>query len=230
MKKIFVAGICLGLFFLGRPGVARAAIANPSFESNVNEVPDSWTKSKSGSFGVDILQSSQLSSLTVTLPSDGDWLGRVYSGSGSEILAGEYGQWAQTVDLTNVSQITFDAEILTLLQSPFGQVNTLHSFLEAQLLIDGTVLWSKQGAGGAFLDQVVNTSGFSGPSALALRLYAIADSNGENLPRISSSWFMFDNLRETAGGQSGGGANVIPEPSSIFLFGVGIAGFLFRRK
>lgn len=218
----------MGMFLLPIAGISQAAILNPSFESNVDEKPDAWSKSKAGSFGVDILQTSQLGGLSVTLPTDGNWLGRVYSGSGSDISAGQYGQWAQTVDFTNVSQISFDAEILTLLQSPPGQENTLHSFLEAQLLVNNTVLWSKQNVGGTFLDQVVDTSGFTGSSELAFRLYATADSNGENLPRISSSWFMFDNLRETTG--TGSAGNAIPEPSTVLLFSSGVLGFFLRKN
>ncbi len=192
-------------------GNSVAAIVSPSFEST-----SGWSASNSGQFGVDTISSS-----FAGLPTDGASAGRVFSGSGSTINSGNFGQWSQTVDLTTVAAITFDVGIVTLLQAPSGQSSTLMSFLEARVLIDGTPVWSTN-SGGTFLNQVIDTSGIAGSAQLVFRLHAIADSNGENLPRISSSWFLFDNLRETV-------VAPIPIPAPVWLLASALP-FLTRGK
>lgn len=163
-----------------------SAIGCPSFES-----ASCWIENNSGSFGVDTISAS-----FAGLPTNGSSTGRVYSGSGSTINSGQYGQMSQVVDLSTISSLMFDAGILTLLQSPSGQVNTLMSFLQAQVLINNSIVWSSN-SGGTFLNQTIDTIGYCGTETLAFRLAAISDSNGENTPRISSSWYMFDNIRVT---------------------------------
>lgn len=163
-----------------------SAIGCPSFES-----ASCWIESVSGSFGVDTISAS-----FAGLPTNGSSAGRVFSGSGSTISGGQFGQMSQEIDLSTISSIIFDAGILTLLQSPSGQTNTLMSFLQAQVLINSSIVWSSN-SGGTFLDQTIDTTDYCGTRTLKFKLAAISDSNGENTPRISSSWYLFDNLRVT---------------------------------
>jgi formylglycine-generating enzyme required for sulfatase activity len=166
------------------PGVASAAILNPSFEGTSN-----WTLS--GSIGG---QGTGSSSVT-GFPTDGSFYGRVYSGSGSDISAGAFGEWTQSVDFTLIDAITFDATLVEFQRT--SGTPTWMSFLEAVVQIGGTTLWTGNSLG-TFLDQTIDTSGISGVATLTFRLEAIADSNNENTVNgYISDWFVFDNIRVT---------------------------------
>jgi hypothetical protein len=166
------------------PGVASATILNPSFEGTSN-----WTLS--GSIG----GQDSISSSVAGFPTDGSLFGRVYSGSGSAISAGQFGQWTQSVDFTLIDSITFDAALVEFQRT--SGTPTWMSFLEAVVQIDGTTLWTGNSLG-TFLDQTIDTSGISGVAPLTFRLEAIADSNDENTVNgYISDWFVFDNIRVT---------------------------------
>lgn len=182
------------------PSVVYATILNPSFEGTSN-----WTLSNSGIFGP-----STGSSSVAGFPTAGSSYGRVYSGSGSTISTGEFGQWSQSLDFTTIGSITFDAKLVEFQRTSGTPV--FMSFLEAVVRVDGSELWTGN-ALGTYLNQTIDTSLITGIVDLDFRLQAIADSNDENTVNgFISDWFVFDNIRETE----------IPEPSAAALAALGL--------
>lgn len=191
-KKI---GTLIAAYLCLTHGVANATILNPSFEGTTN-----WALSSSGVFGPDSISSS-----VSGFPTAGSFFGRVYSGSGSAISSGEFGQWSQSVDFTNIGSITFDAKLVEFQRT--SGTPAFMSFLEAVVRVDGNSLWTGNSLG-QFLDQTIDTSAITGVVNLDFRLQAIADSNDENTVNGAiSDWFVFDNIRVVE----------VPEQSTVSL-------------
>lgn len=190
-----------------------AIILNPSFEETsppatefLGDALVNWSASagSTGTWGIN----QGTSSLNLQLlPPDGIAVCRIYRrASVTSINPGDFGSLIQSVDLTNVSSISFDAA-LNQIKNSVAQ-GTWSSFLEAQFIIDGSVYWSKSQAG-KFLTQSVDTSSLAGTHDLGFRLIAV----GAGSELTNSDWFLFDNLVVTT----------IPEPSAasvVILSGI----------
>ena len=200
--------VVAALFLFLAPGFAGATVMNPSFEGTTGWVLSGTIGGQSSeSFGVG------------GLPTDGSNYGRVFSGSGSNISSGQFGQWSQAVDFTEIDALTFDATLVEFQRT--SGAPTWMSFLEARVQVDGVTLWTGSSLG-TFLDQEIDTSGFTGVANLTFRLEAIANSNGENQTNgFISDWFVFDNIRETA---------AVPEPSILALASIGLAALALRGR
>jgi hypothetical protein len=193
-------GILIAITMWHLPGVAGATILNPSFEGT-----SGWSLSQVGVFGL-----SSESSAVGGLPTDGSLYGRIYSGSGSIIDSGEYGQWSQSVDFSQIGSITFDATLVEFQRT--SGTPAFMSFLKAVVRVDGNTLWTGDSLG-TFLNQTIDTSAITGVVNLDFRLQAIADSNDENTANgYISDWFVFDNLR----------MKEVPEPSALALAILGL--------
>ena len=131
-----------------------------------------------------------------TMPTDGDWL---LWFSGCCGYTGSACERSQTVDLTGIDTITFDAELIT-----FGAA--WHNNVKAKVLVDDTIVW-EQGAVGPYGNQSVSVSSFEGEHALRLRVYV---TNGSGYLG-DAQYIFFDNFRTWRGGGGGGGGGGITE-------------------
>lgn len=175
-------------------------IANPSFEADgvigsfYIQPPTGWTLEgisdfATDQFGGDVDAATSFEAHFVT---DGTYGGRFFSRTGANtsgepqprtFVPGDMARLYQTIDLTGVDAVRFDAELRT----PWGE---WFSFLEARVLIDGVVVWSAA-AIGTYADREIDVSGLSGLHTFEFRLEAIA--SGE--VAFASNWFLFDNVR-----------------------------------
>jgi hypothetical protein len=116
--------------------------------------------------------------------SSGDSALYLYTFNNQSITAGAYRGYQQDVDLTNVDTIVFDAYF----------ENGTH--VDQQVLIDGSVVWSKS-APGTYLDQTIDVSAYSGVHTVQFELYVA--TSGTSVP---SEHLDFDNIRTTSSGGS----------------------------
>lgn len=127
----------------------------------------------------------------------------LYSFNNLVISIGESRGYEQTLDLTDVASIVFDAK----------HRNGTH--IAARALIDGVEKWRKD-IPGTYLDQAINVSGMTGNHTFQLQL--LVTSTAVNVP---SEWVQFDNVRTVAvwpfwdiyvdfGGVNGDGSNGSP--------------------
>lgn len=100
-----------------------------------------------------------------------------FNNSPTTIPAGARRSYTQSVDLTGIDQIIFDAK----------KRNGTH--IEQRVLIDGTPVWSNATVG-EFLNQVIDVSALSGVHVLELDMNVTV--SGSN---YASEWVHFDNLR-----------------------------------
>jgi hypothetical protein len=140
---------------------------------------------------------------------------------GALLLADSGGHWNagdnvyinQTIDLTGIQSIAFDAKLLA------KPNNIWPSFLEADFYVDSTKAWSKQ-TSGDYLTELIDVTGLTGAHKIEFRLQAANTFNGSLLDDV---WYEFDNVRLVA----------IPEPSSATILAVGAIGLLayaWRRR
>jgi hypothetical protein len=189
-------------------------ITNPSFETGCL---DDWTTSEV-KFGADVLGDANCGgSLTLNgFPTDGSKFGRIYSGSNSDFVTGQFGSVGQQVDFTSISAVIFDASLERFASG--GEQNSWDSNFQAGFFIDGVAMWTKSTFSGSnYLDQFIDTSSFTGMRTIEFRNTRIGpDGFAEG-----SNWFLFDNLRTV----------VIPEPTTFALTAIGLLslGMIGRR-
>lgn len=175
-------------------------IINPSFEADgvigsfYEQPPTGWTLEGIGDvatdqFGGDV---DAATSLERHFVSDGSYGARLFSLTGATTTGspdprtftpGERARLYQTIDLTGISTVRFDAEL-----RPLGA--SWPSFLEARVLIDGVVMWSS-GVSGIYLDEGIDVSGLTGLHTFEFRLEVVELAVVE----FVSFWYMFDNVR-----------------------------------
>jgi hypothetical protein len=126
--------------------------------------------------------------------------------------ANSYTYLRQSIDLTNIDSIKFDAELSAL------NGGIWDSSFEADFYVDSTRMWTRQSVG-TFMNQPIDVSGLAGMHTIEFRL----QSNISGTAKYSNS-FVFDNVR----------AIPVPEPSCIAFFCTGLVGLLvsawWRRK
>ncbi len=88
--------------------------------------------------------------------------------------ANTYGEVFQNVDLTWGKQILFDMRAYGGGWVPPPQYPQYYT--SAEVWIDGTQVYTREGQNGTFYDQVIPVTGFSGTHRLALRMRVHADS------------------------------------------------------
>jgi hypothetical protein len=114
--------------------------------------------------------------------SHGDTALRHFTTHNYDITAGSYRGYQQTVDLTNIDRIIFDAR--------YHQ----GTHVQPRVLIDGAVQWSRS-AVGTYLDQELDVSSYSGNHTVRFELYVA--TSGTSVP---SEWVFFDHVRVAASG------------------------------
>lgn len=165
---------------LGATGLCHADILNPSFEQSYTQgtlqLPLHWNCNDHYAFGYYVSDSWS---------SDGTLSANIYSRISQIVQVGDYESLYQSVDLTQVDAIIFDAA----LSARGGVPDPVYEGFEAAFLVDGVVLWSET-ADGMYLDQQVDVSDLSGMHTIELRNTALVDGSC-----TVSSWTQWDNLR-----------------------------------
>jgi hypothetical protein len=192
-----------------------ASITNPSFEADGNvylELSDAsgW----SDNLGDSLSQFNGEIGNT-DWHTDGSYGAVLLSQTNGFYNKGDKAFLKQSVDLTDISTIQFDAQLSV-------SSDIWKSFLNANFYVDSDNKWSSQTLG-TYLNQSINVSGLTGVHTLEFRLEANAAGDGGGL---SSSWYEFDNVRLIP--------TSVPEPSTIAtLFTVAFSTLAFawsRRK
>lgn len=175
-------------------------IANASFEADgvistfYVQPPTGWTLEgisdfATDQFGGDVDAATSFESHFVT---DGTYGARLFSRTGATtsgtpdprtFFTGDRVRLYQTVDLTGITTVRFDAELRAL-----GTAAWL-PFLEARVLIDGVLAWSAS-ATGTYLDETIDVSTQTGLHTFEFRLETVSDATVE----FVSAWFLFDNV------------------------------------
>ena len=154
------------------------AIANPSFEQSSRAFPG-WAATTQGNLFGEVAK--RYSSV---LPSDGSNFAQIFSKSSQAVDAGDTYMLSQSVDLTGISSIKFDAAL--------GLGHFWNELIQLDFLIDGTPVWS-QTSKGNYLDQSIDTTRLTGTHTIAFRSAALA-----SFGQISAT-LGIDNLRAYTG-------------------------------
>ncbi len=210
---LLACAICLAasaFLILASATVRAASVTNPSFEADGNVFLDlanasGWSDNVgvfnfNGEINNSDFHTDGAYGVVLLAPTDGSY------------NAGDNVYVQQSVDLTGVSSVVFDAQLSV---HPEG---SWLSFLEADFYVDSVKKWSKQDIG-TFLDQSIDVTGITGTHSIEFRLQA----NSPDSATGHANWYEFDNVRLTS----------IPEPSSMVLFIAGAVGLLahtWRRR
>lgn len=187
---------------------AFADIVNGSFEEGDDDfifldfegVPG-WSDGVPGGWGGDVT--------TVNWHTDGSRGAHLFSQTDGSFTAGSHAYLRQSVDLTGVREILFDANVGSNGQS-YGDL------VEARALVGGAQVWSSSTLG--IQESIgIDVSSYSGAHEFELRFEALQDFESNGVSR----WFEFDNVRTTA----------VPEPSGLVLLAtLGAFSIGFRRR
>lgn len=225
MKKITTSAACaiFGFIFAGSSTANGAIILNPSFEvggpltppgpdfSGVSIADWNTDISASGIWGIH-QNSATLAKLI--LPPDGNAVGVIYRrGSATSVTTGNFAILYQSVDLTDVLSISFDAALDQARDSVRQGAWT--GSLEAQFVIDGNPYWSRSQVG-SYFDQIIDTSSLTGVHEIGFRLVVVSDVS----ELTGSDWFVFDNLSTIS----------VPEPSAVMVLIFSGALMLLNRR
>lgn len=196
-----------GITLTNTPGGPIAGrIVNDSFENgtatttNQSGTIDGWTKDSSTVRMATVLGIS--GSTTLPLPSSGTRYLFLFSYDfpfdSIPHTAGSYGRVTQNVDFTGTTTLVFDSNLTSYSGSTWSGV------AKAEVRIDGIAVWSKS-AGGAYTNQSINVSGYTGVHALEVREEILTAGNH------NSQWALFDNLRVNGlGGYAASGTLISP--------------------
>ncbi len=130
-------------------------ITNPSFESGYLSTSTGWTSSGTGN-----LNEMVKASPSPGMPSNGTYYEQMYTLNDYAVSIGDYVAISQSFDLTGVATLEFDVS----LYAPGGWLDNV----VGEVLIDGVVRWSN-GSGGAYANQVVDVSSYTGTHIVQLR-------------------------------------------------------------
>lgn len=206
--------------------VQASVITNPSFESGEDglmpsggttegnegnefyEMPDDWSWRKQGNMNGHSIHQDDVFGWS----SEGDWSLYMFAASSQkdplDHFPGDYLEFYQLVDLTNIVQIEFDVR---LLPHYFTESDSSYSYVS----IGPTEVWSKVWSGeevGIFPGETIDTSMLSGVHELALGV-EVLESFIEG-----DGYTYFDNLI------------AIPEPLTFSVLCLGSLGLLAKRK
>jgi len=180
-------GIIIILAALLCASLCQAKVANPGFENARSKYslpyyacyPYSWSRTAA--------RPGFALGTTEDWSSEGVRSARIYGCYNQAVIAGDYMSFYQTVDLTGISTIVFDAKLAAF---PWG----LFKNFEAVLLVQDQVVWS-QTEDGFYKDVQVDVSGFSGWCRIELRCEALVTT-----PRLGASYHvLWDHLRTVEG-------------------------------
>lgn len=205
----YLPAFAVVLFFMNVCPAAKAQpIVNHSFETGLAQWdPPGWESNHRGNsavgpgtFGKRILSEPFLPE---SIRQDDEFKTHghnffyMWTGHRDVLTEGTYINLYQSVDLTAITEVIFDAA----LYAPFGWEHVA----EAQFLVDDTVLWNAT-LDDVYLDQAVDVRHYSGVGVIELRLRA-TESGISN-----SHWVLWDNFR------------AIPEPTSVAMILLSLAG------
>ncbi len=171
-----VASTAGGDVVLGGGTTPTGTIVNASFEDTAF---GGWTKSFSNSvMGV---QPANLADFP-PMPTLGAYYAGFFTFHNNAQAAGSFARITQSVDFTGARALLFDA----VLGKRTG--STWANSVSAELRVDGATLWSATGEG-AYLNQAVDISGFTGTHIVELREQVLVAG------AFNAQWVLFDNLR-----------------------------------
>jgi hypothetical protein len=201
---VYLAAMAISILV---PATLRAAlVTNPSFEADGNIYLDSSNATR---WSDNIGSSKFLGDIWNTnFHTDGSRGVILYTTATSGYSANSYAYLSQSVDLSGISSVMFDAKLSVL------EAGAWESSFEADFYVDSTKEWSRQ-LTGTYLDQSIDVAGLSGMHTIEFRLQA--NSSG---PAGYTNQYEFDNVRVTS----------VPEPSSIAFFCAGVIGLLIYAR
>lgn len=163
---------------LTRGAVLTGRILNPSFEADASgaTAASSWSTTNSGSMQVQVATTG-----ATPLPSDGTRFANLWT-TWTAHAAGEWVRISQTINLTDVASLNFDAALTKT------NGYTWASAIRAGVYLDGTLIWSRTTEGAA-TNQSVSLGGLTGNHTLSLENYTMAAGS------YAPQWACFDNLR-----------------------------------
>jgi len=144
-----------GVSLSGTSSPVTGIITNPSFETGDLT---GWTKTSQGNQFVEVSVGDP------PMPTNGNDFALFYSSYGSAVNAGDDCSIAQTVNLTGISSIQFDAVL--------GLDNEWNNEIKLDFLVDGASVWTQTTAG-SYLNQSISTAGLTGTHTIAFRSTAL---------------------------------------------------------
>jgi hypothetical protein len=183
-RAALLAAVLAAMGWIAAPGIAAAAIANPSFEADGENFFFTLTRFPIGWGGAPGGGGHKGQVATGLGETDGSHAADLFiAASGAAPGADAFpARLTQSVDLTGVEVLAFDARLL----AEIGW----NPLVIADFRIDGVVMWSRT-ANGVFLDQTIDVSALSGVHEIEFRLTANASG-----PSTAGHNFFIDNLRE----------------------------------
>jgi|GEM_PF-1939125 len=168
-----------GLVLASIPGTTLTGrILNPSFEADASgaTTASSWSTTSSGGMLLQIATTG-----ATPLPSEGTRFANLWTNWNTH-AAGEWIRLSQTINLTDVASLNFDAALTKTSGYSWA------SAIRAGIYLDGTLIWSRTTEGSA-ANQSVGLGGMTGNHVLSLENYTTAAGS------YGPQWACFDNLR-----------------------------------
>ncbi len=183
---------------------SAATINNPSFEDEPDgTMPNGISTSDTSTWGMPADWSWRNQGATnghgvrfydpVGWRSDGDWSLYVFASTAGPHVPGDYLEFYQAIDLTDVPAIAFDVNLLG-----GGHTNSYFAVGQSKLWVNNL--------GGTHYDVVVDVSTFSGLHEIAVGVEVF-----EQYGCSADGWTYFDNLR------------IVPEPGGLLLLAMAAA-------
>lgn len=173
--------------------LAAGRILDPSFEGGAG-----WTYSQQGPFVINAVN-TQYFWLSTPLPTDGTMEMDISSDEATAIVTGEFAMVSQSIDMTGLKAILFDAK----LENWDGPLN-------AQFLIDGNPVWT-QVSGGIYTNQSVDVSALTGVHTIEFGSIVVTSGT------FNAEFLFLDNLRAISGAYVSSGTIVSTRISPTLL-------------